>query len=40
MNVPRVDTRKVAFDEAVFAAKLRDVDAGKAPAEYSDPFAF
>lgn len=37
---PHEDIRKGKFDEAVFAADLGDVAAGKAPADYNDPYLF
>ncbi|MFQ5857874.1 MAG: ATP-binding protein [Anaerolineae bacterium] len=38
--VPHEDIRKGDFDEAVFAADLGDVVAGRAAADYNDPYTF
>lgn len=38
--VPHEDIRKGGFDEAVFAADLGDVAAGRAAPDYNDPFLF
>ena len=37
---PHQDIRDGHFDEAVFAADLGDVVAGRAVPDYSDPYAF
>src|SRR3990172_6515752 len=37
---PHEDIRKGEFDEAIFAADLGDVAAGKARADYQDPYLF
>lgn len=37
---PHEDIRRGDFDEAVFAADLGDVVAGRAPADYNDPYTF
>ncbi|MFQ5593407.1 MAG: hypothetical protein ACE5HA_04595, partial [Anaerolineae bacterium] len=38
--VPHEDIRKGDFDEAVFAADLGDVVAGRAAADYNNPYTF
>lgn len=37
---PHEDIRKGDFNEAVFAADLGDVHAGRAPVDYNDPYTF
>lgn len=37
---PHEDIRKGNFNEAIFAADLGDVHAGRAPVDYNDPYTF